>query len=412
MPLLPTRPLHFLLSPRSHESSGSPLLVFTDGGAIGNPGPGGYGVVIRDGDGAEEFSQGFRHTTNNRMELLAVIEGLRSTVDVGQGRDTVVYSDSRYVVDAVNKKWLQRWQSNGWRTRGKKSSVKNIDLWKRLLTEMSDRRVEFRWVKGHAGNPDNERCDELVRDASGAPVATLEVDAGFEGGNSDSSASELPLGGGDMSKSVAESRSTRVAVGETKRGESKGGLTAARTTRAAVGDAKRGGSADVLADLGSDTPSREFSHIDESGAARMVDVSPKGVTTRRATARCDVMMSDGTLSAIRSGGFSKGDVLGVARVAGIQAAKRTAELIPMCHQIPLSHVQVEISELESGEGLSVEATARATSQTGVEMEALTAASVAALTVYDMCKSAERGIRITDLRLVEKTGGVRGDYRAE
>ena len=127
----------------------------------------------------------------------------------------------------------------------------------------------------------------------------------------------------------------------------------------------------------------------------MVDVGGKEITDRVATAACDVLMSETTLSLIRSGGIGKGDVIATAKLAGVMGGKRTAELIPMCHNIPISQIEVDIEELADGTGLRIEATARARWRTGVEMEAMTAASIAALTVYDMCKSAERGIRVTE-----------------
>jgi len=146
----------------------------------------------------------------------------------------------------------------------------------------------------------------------------------------------------------------------------------------------------------------ELSHLDEAGRARMVDVGGKEVTDRRAVARAVVRMLAETAAAVRSGDAPKGDVLGTARIAGIQAAKRTAELIPLCHPLPLSFVDVR---MEVGhESVEIESEARTSAQTGVEMEALTAASVAALTVYDMVKGLERGVEIAELALVEKSGG--------
>ncbi len=159
-------------------------------------------------------------------------------------------------------------------------------------------------------------------------------------------------------------------------------------------------------------PDPTLTHIDSSGEARMVDVGGKEITDRVATAACDVLMSETTLSLVRSGGIGKGDVIATAKLAGVMGGKRTAELIPMCHNIPISQIEVEIEGLDDGSGLRVEATARATWRTGVEMEAMTAASIAALTVYDMCKSAERGIRVTNLRLIRKSGGKSGDYVAD
>ena len=141
----------------------------------------------------------------------------------------------------------------------------------------------------------------------------------------------------------------------------------------------------------------------------MVDVGDKDVTDRRAVARAVVRMAPETVSAVRSGDAPKGDVLGTARIAGIQAAKRTSELIPLCHPLPLSFVDVRLAVVDAG--VEIEAEARTTGRTGVEMEALTAASVAALTVYDMVKGIERGVEIAELYLVEKSGG-RHDWRRE
>ena len=140
----------------------------------------------------------------------------------------------------------------------------------------------------------------------------------------------------------------------------------------------------------------------------MVDVGDKPVTRRRAVARARVNTTEAVASAIASGSVAKGDVLAVARVAGIQAAKRTSELIPLCHPLPVSSVTVDLQV--NGAGIDIEAAVETVGQTGVEMEALTAASVAALTVYDMCKSADRAMSITDIALWEKSGGRSGDYR--
>jgi cyclic pyranopterin phosphate synthase len=151
-----------------------------------------------------------------------------------------------------------------------------------------------------------------------------------------------------------------------------------------------------------------FTHLDDQGRARMVDVGDKPVTRRRAVASCTVSMRPETAAAIAGGTVGKGDVLAVARVAGIQAAKRTGEAIPLCHPIPLTSVQVDLSV--GPDSVTVTATAETVGQTGVEMEALHACAVAALTIYDMCKSADRGMVIGGLGLVEKTGGASGDWR--
>ncbi|HJW48993.1 MAG TPA: cyclic pyranopterin monophosphate synthase MoaC [Candidatus Limnocylindria bacterium] len=154
---------------------------------------------------------------------------------------------------------------------------------------------------------------------------------------------------------------------------------------------------------------KSLTHIDERGAARMVDVGAKAVTERRATARGMVLLSSETLALVRDGRTPKGDVLASARLAGIMAAKKTSELIPLAHPLPITHASVEL--VIEAKGVSIEATVATTAQTGVEMEALTAVSVAALTLYDMLKAIERGARITDVRLVAKSGGRSGEYRA-
>lgn len=152
-----------------------------------------------------------------------------------------------------------------------------------------------------------------------------------------------------------------------------------------------------------------FTHFDAAGNAAMVDVSAKPVTTRTATARARVVMQPETLAMIQAGTAKKGDVLGVARLAGIMACKRTADLIPLCHPLPISAVTVDLAADEQASAVEIAATVRTTGQTGVEMEALTAASVAALTVYDMCKAVDRSMRIEALRLTHKAGGKSGEF---
>ena len=152
----------------------------------------------------------------------------------------------------------------------------------------------------------------------------------------------------------------------------------------------------------------ELSHVDNEGRVRMVDTSSKSITTRTAVASARVLMSKETLAAVQEHRTPKGDPLEAARLAGIMAAKRTADLIPLCHPLPLTHVDVEATVEQFGVALT--ATVSTNAQTGVEMEALVAASVAALTVYDMCKALDKGIVISDVRLESKTGGKSGDYQ--
>ena len=289
--------------------------VHTDGSCLDNPGgPGGWAaIVVRDGvetalSGRED------RTTNNRMEITAVIEGLASLPPAAEAR---VFSDSEYVVNTMTRNW--------------KRNV-NKDLWARLDAEVGKRKVTWQWVKGHAGDPLNEKADALAnREAKGKG-----------------------------------------------RGGVKGPLT----------------------------------HLDERGNARMVDVGGKPTTSRVAVARGSVVMRPETLDLIRSSGLEKGDVLGAARIAGIMGAKSTSQLIPMCHPLPLDQVSVEFELDEERGAVQITGTARTTARTGVEMEAMTAVTVAALTVYDMCKAVDRGIRVDNVRLVRKSGGKSGDIVLE
>ncbi len=153
-----------------------------------------------------------------------------------------------------------------------------------------------------------------------------------------------------------------------------------------------------------------LTHLDDSGAARMVDVSEKSVTVRRAIARGYVRMSTETLQTILAGNAPKGDVLGTARLAGIMAAKQTANLIPLCHPLPIQKVDVAIAPDETLPGFQIDAEVKTKSETGVEMEALTAVSVAALTLYDMAKALEKSMAIDNIHLVSKSGGKSGDYQ--
>jgi cyclic pyranopterin phosphate synthase len=152
----------------------------------------------------------------------------------------------------------------------------------------------------------------------------------------------------------------------------------------------------------------ELSHVDDQGRIRMVDTGSKDITLRRAVASARVLMNRETVSALREHRTPKGDPLEAARLAGIMAAKRTSDLIPLCHPLPITHVDVQATVEEEGVALQAEVSTNA--QTGVEMEALTAVSVAALTIYDMCKALEKGMTITDVRLESKTGGKSGDYQ--
>jgi cyclic pyranopterin phosphate synthase len=152
-----------------------------------------------------------------------------------------------------------------------------------------------------------------------------------------------------------------------------------------------------------------FTHLDEKGRARMVDVTEKDITLRQATARGAIVMRPATFRMIVTGGIEKGDVLGVARIAGIMGAKQTAELIPMCHPLNITNVEIDFKPIEEQHRIEITVQVRLQGRTGVEMEALTAVAVAALTIYDMCKAVDREMVISDIHLVEKQGGKSGDF---
>ena len=315
--------------------------IYTDGSCSGNPGPGGWAAVIEHDGEKSRLSGGERSTTNNRMEIMAAIKGLEAAP---LGATAVVHSDSEYLVKTMTKGW--------------KRNV-NRDLWEQLDLAVAKRNVDFRWVRGHAGHPQNEEADRLAVQAMQAAA-----------------------NGDTPSDSLSPWERVRVRV----------------SPAPDASDAPAGGG---------------LTHIDPHGNARMVDVGDKPDSARTAIASGVVAMLPETLSLIVEGRAEKGDVFTVARIAGINAAKHTWELIPLAHQVPLSHISVDFEPEPAAETVRVRITAQArtTAKTGVEMEALTAVSVAALTVYDMCKAVDRGMTIEDVRLVEKTGGTHGDYRA-
>ena len=156
----------------------------------------------------------------------------------------------------------------------------------------------------------------------------------------------------------------------------------------------------------------DLTHFDQDGRAHMVDVGSKPVTSRRAVAAGQITMAAETVEKIRQGGFGKGDVLAIARLAGIMGAKQTASLIPLCHPLGLDHVALDLALDDDLPGVTITATCQVTGRTGIEMEAMTAVSVAALTIYDMCKAVDRGMQIGAIRLTHKSGGKSGDFNAD
>lgn len=150
------------------------ITIYTDGGALGNPGKGGYGAILIYGEYRKEISGGYRHTTNNRMEMMACIKAIEMLKEPCQ---VTVYSDSKYLVDSIEKGWARRWRANSWK-RNKKDKAENVDLWEVLLAQLDKHETSFRWVKGHSGHPENERCDEMVKEA--AAQSDLPEDSGYK----------------------------------------------------------------------------------------------------------------------------------------------------------------------------------------------------------------------------------------
>lgn len=288
------------------------IIIYTDGSCLGNPGPGGWAAIIIT-NGMKERIAGYEEsTTNNRMEILAVIRGLQTTAK--QSEVTVV-SDSQYVVNTMTKGW--------------KRNV-NQDLWSILDVEVKDRLVKWEWVHGHAGNPGNEEADALANE--------------------------------QVSKSL--------------------------------------GNEITLA------------HFDHDGRVQMVDVGGKSSTSRTAVAKGSIYMQSSTLRIITEGRADKGDVLSVAKVAGIMGAKRTSELVPLCHPIPVDQVAVDLEPDIVDGAIHITATARTMARTGVEMEAMMAVSITALTVYDMLKGIDKKMHIEGIRLIRKSGGKSGNIDLE
>ena len=290
------------------------------------------------------------------MEVTAAVRGLRA---LPQGAKARVHSDSSYVVNTMTKGWKRN---------------ANRDLWAELDAEVNAREVRWVWVKGHAGNPLNEEADRLARaEAAGEPVGQAP-------------ASPAPASAPPREPARAASAPSRSA-------------TQAASSPVPPDPPDSSAAASLPSAL---------SHVDAEGAARMVDVGAKPHTRRVAVAQGAVIMRPETLRLIEDNAVEKGDVLALARVAGVMAAKKTADLIPLCHPLPLDYARVDFAFDRDTPALIITATAQATARTGVEMEALTAVSVAALTVYDMCKSADRAMRVDAVRLRKKSGGRSGD----
>jgi cyclic pyranopterin phosphate synthase len=288
--------------------------IYTDGAFNPVTQEGGWAAVVLKGGQKNIYSGSAVHTTNNRMEITAALEGL---LKVPPGVEVTVYTDSQYLYGCASRGWERK---------------ANRDLFEQLDKVSAERKVQWQWI------------DQGISNA--------------------------------YQKEAHTTATARAAGKETAE------------------------------------PAR-LSHIDSAtGKPKMVDVTAKPETEREATAKCTVRMKPETFALIKQGKVAKGDVLTVAQLAGIMGAKQTPYLIPLCHPLLIGDVRVEFAADEDESTIGISATVKLSGKTGAEMEALTAAALAALTVYDMCKAVDRGMTITDLRLVRKSGGKSGTIELE
>ncbi len=286
--------------------------IYTDGSCSGNPGQGGWAGLIIDDQKIETEISGFEsNTTNNRMELLAVIKSIEKIED---GSAINLYSDSQYVINSITKNWKKE---------------KNVDLWNELEKVLVNKSVQWFWVRGHSDNEFNNRVDRLARNSS---KQILKDDQDFF-----------------------------------------------------------------------------LTHLDNEGKIRMVDIDSKSSTKREAMAEALVQFQPKTLEIVMEGGLKKGDVFTVAKIAGITGSKKTSDLIPLCHKINLSYVDINFDVDIKKSQVKIISSVKAEYKTGVEMEALTAVMCAGLTIYDMCKSVDKLITIKEVKLIRKSGGKSGDF---
>ena len=284
------------------------IQIHTDGSCLGNPGPGGWGAIIiyPDGD-VKELSGSNQDTTNNRMELKAVIEALNF---LESGSMIELFSDSLYVINTITKGWKKK---------------ANIELWNELDNVIQKHtNISWNWVKGHSGDFYNEKVNDIAQ------------------------------GKAEMVKN------------------------------------------------------NNLSHVNDEGSVQMVDVRQKSDSERIAVAKGFVRVSQEIISQVLAANNPKGDVLSISRIAGIMAAKKTPELIPLCHQIDLNHVDITIDIDDENNRFVIEASTKSSSKTGVEMESLVAVSITALTIYDMTKAIDHDSLISDIQLVSKKGGKSGN----
>jgi len=326
------------------------ILIYTDGSCLSNPGPGGWAAIILDGESKMILKGGEKNTTNNRMEMMAVISGLES---VANNDDVTIYSDSKYVINSITLGWKRK---------------ANLDLWELLDQQLIGKNVEWEWVKGHSGDKYNDEADH---------IAFLEANAFL---------TKLTKGSYKIDPRVEYlMNKPDLEIDDSDRNSI--------DTRDISGEGK-------------------MSHLNDQGKATMVNVGSKEKTIRKAEAKCNVILGDEILGLIKDNQIKKGDVFSVANIAGIMAAKKASNLIPLCHTILIDKVEINFDIDENNSQVEITSIVETSERTGVEIEALVAASVAGVTIYDMCKSVDKKIRIDNLRLVKKTGGKSGDFDIE
>lgn len=322
---------------------------------------GGWAVLLVENDGRTLLSGMELDSTANRMELIAAVSGIET---LPPGSHITVFSDSQYLVYSMTQGW-RRWQDQ--------------DHWDRLDALSRERVVDWVWRQDPPPPPENEFVWAQAEWEAGARADSPKA-AEFFGKKTVVAVKEADL--------TLEEEPILIADEPVTEDEQEPEAPEAPE------------------------PAAELTHLDAEGHAHMVDVGGKPVTEREAVAKGSVVMQPETLALIAAGELEKGDALATARIAGIMAAKQTPSLIPLCHPIPLTYVAVELELDEAGSAVNITATARTAAQTGVEMEAMTAVSIAALTLYDMCKAVDRSIHIEAVRLVRKSGGASGDIVLE
>ncbi|MBI2855857.1 MAG: cyclic pyranopterin monophosphate synthase MoaC [Chloroflexi bacterium] len=443
--------------------------IYTDGACLGNPGPGGWAAIIEQAGSKKAVAGREDETTNNRMEIMAAIKGLEATPERSE---VTVYSDSQYLVNTMTRGWKRMANQDLWAMLDAVTGHRRVSWeWVRghaghpgneEANTLANRQVGLPPESKGTVSPENSDGNAKREEGGarifvgtewdmhtkrGAWVAIVSRDQQPDTVTGDiinnTNTSRLELASVLEGLKHAEP-STRVEIhsfseyvvncgsGIWKRSANRDlweevarlldgkevawirdeGVPVARAYEKAAALLK-GEAINIAPQMaGAGTGGSRLTHVDEQGRARMVDVGWKGETEREAVARGSVVMRKETLELIKKGQVEKGDVLTVARIAGIMGAKRTPDLIPLCHPIPLDQVTVDLELDAAGNAIHITATAKATARTGVEMEALTAVAATALTIYDMCKAIDRGMRIEGVRLVRKRGGKSGEIVLE